>query len=213
MAMPDLAAASSLAAAVRWAAAGPLLLSSLAVMGSPGPATISLTAAGSAYGLRRSARYLAGITAGTTIVLLAVASGVTATLLAVPGLRAVLIVASAAYILWLAYRIATAPPLPAQQAAAQAPSFTGGLFLGVANPKAWVAIAAVFASSRLASTAVTDATAKVAVLTAMIVLIMVSWLTAGATLAPLLRHPVGSRVINAALAAGLIGATAMAVIH
>lgn len=213
MAMPDLAAAPSLAAAVRWAAAGPLLLSSLAVMGSPGPATISLTAAGSAYGLRRSARYLVGVTAGTTIVLLAVASGVTVTLLAVPGLRAVLIVASAAYILWLAYRIATAPPLPAQQAAGQAPSFTGGLFLGVANPKAWVAIAAVFASSRLASTAVTDATAKVALLTAMIVLIMISWLTAGATLAPLLRHPVRSRVINAALAAGLIGATALAIIH
>src|SRR6266567_5749219 len=76
MAIPDLAAAPSLAAAVRWAAAGPLLLSSLAVMGSPGPATISLTAAGSAYGLRRSARYLVGVTAGTTIVLLAVASGV-----------------------------------------------------------------------------------------------------------------------------------------
>jgi threonine/homoserine/homoserine lactone efflux protein len=213
MAMPDLAAAPSLAAAVRWAAAGPLLLSSLAVMGSPGPATISLTAAGSAYGLRRSARYMAGVTAGTTIVLLAVASGVTVTLLAVPGFRAVLIVASAAYILWLAYRIATAPPLPAQRAAAQAPSFTGGLFLGVANPKAWVAIAAVFTGSRLASTAVTDATAKVALLTAMIVLIMISWLTAGATLAPLLRHPVRSRVINAALAAGLIGATALAIIH
>src|SRR5262245_34344207 len=114
-----------LLAPVRWAAAGPLLLSSLAVMGSPGPATISLTAAGSAYGLRRSARYLVGVTAGTTIVLLAVASGVTVTLLAVPGLRAVLIVASAAYILWLAYRIATAPPLPAQQAAAQAPSLLG----------------------------------------------------------------------------------------
>jgi threonine/homoserine/homoserine lactone efflux protein len=147
------------------------------------------------------------------MVLLAVASGVTVTLLAVPGLRAVLIVASAAYTLWLAYRIATAPPLPAQQAAARAPSFTGGLFLGVANPKAWVAITAVFASSRLASTAVTDATAKVALLTAMIALIMISWLTAGAALAPLLRHPVRSRVINAALAAALIGATAMAIIH
>jgi threonine/homoserine/homoserine lactone efflux protein len=213
MAMPDLAAAPSLAAAVRWAAAGPLLLSSLAVMGSPGPATISLTAAGSAYGLRRSARYLLGVTAGTTIVLFAVASGVTVTLLAVPGLRAVLIAASAAYILWLAYRIATAPPLAVQQAAAQAPSFAGGLFLGVANPKAWVAITAVFASSRLASTAVTDATAKVALLTAMIALIMISWLTAGATLAPLLCHPVRSRLINAALAAALVGATALAIIH
>ena len=211
--MADPAAALSLAAAVRWGAAGPLLLSSLAVMGSPGPATISLTAAGSAYGVRRSARYLAGIMAGTTVVLLAVACGVTVTLLAVPGLRIILVAASAAYMLWLAYRIATAPPLPARQAAARAPSFTGGLFFGVANPKAWVAIAAVFAGNRLAGSAAADATAKVALLTAMIVLIMIAWLTAGASLAPLLRHPVRSRVINAALAAGLVGATALAVVH
>ena len=65
-------------------------------MGSPGPATISLTAAGSAYGLRRSLGYLAGIVVGTTLVLLAVATGITAALLAVPGLRPVLIVISAA---------------------------------------------------------------------------------------------------------------------
>jgi threonine/homoserine/homoserine lactone efflux protein len=211
--MADPAVAPSMAAAVRWGASVPLLLSSLAVMGSPGPATISLTAAGSAYGVRRSARYLAGITAGTTIVLLAVASGVTGTLLAVPGLRTFLIAASAAYMLWLAYRIATAPPLPAQQAAARAPSFTGGLFSGVANPKAWVAIAAVFAGNRLAGNAVADATTKVALLTAMIVLITIAWLIAGASLAPLLRHPARSRVINVALAAGVVGATALTVVH
>src|SRR5919201_5370868 len=97
-------------AAVRWDALGTLLLTSLAIMGSPGPATISLTAAGSAYGVRRSAGYLTGIVAGTTAVLIAVATGITAALLAVPALRTALIAASAAYILWLAYHIATAPP-------------------------------------------------------------------------------------------------------
>jgi len=78
-------------------------------MGSPGPATISLTAAGSAWGVRRCAGYLAGIITGSAAVLAAVAAGITATLLAVPGMRVALIVASAAYILWLAYHIATPP--------------------------------------------------------------------------------------------------------
>ena len=41
--------------------------------GHAGPATISLTAVGSAFGVRRSLAYLAGIVAGTTVVLLAVA--------------------------------------------------------------------------------------------------------------------------------------------
>jgi threonine/homoserine/homoserine lactone efflux protein len=202
-----------LLAAIRWGSAGPLLVASLAIMGSPGPATISLTAAGSAYGVRRSLAYLAGIIAGTTIVLVAVATGITAALLAVPALRAVLLAISAAYILWLAYHVATAPPLAARTAASDAPSLAGGTLLGVANPKAWVAIAAVFASVRLADSAAVDAGAKIAVLTAMIVLINTVWLVAGASLAPMLRDSRRARVVNLALAATLVGATALALLH
>ena len=181
-------------------------------MGSPGPATISLTAAGSAYGLRRSLPYLAGIIAGTALVLVAVATGITAALLAVPALRPVLIGISAAYILWLAYKVATAPAL-AGQAATGSPSFAGGALLGVANPKAWVAIAAVFASARLAAAAATDAAAKVAVLSGMIVVINASWLVAGALLAPALRDPRRARIVNVVLAAALVAAAALAVAH
>jgi threonine/homoserine/homoserine lactone efflux protein len=189
-----------------------LLLASLLIMGSPGPATISLTAAGSVYGLRRSLGYLAGIVVGTTIVLLAVATGITAVLLAVPGMRPVLIGISAAYILWLAYRVATAPAL-AGQATADSPSFAGGALLGVANPKAWVAIAAVFASARLAGGTAADAAAKVVLLAGMIVLINAAWLVAGASLAPFLRDPRRARVVNVVLAAALVGAAALAVLH
>src|SRR5215468_4835079 len=113
-------------APVSWGQAGTLLLTSLGIMGSPGPATISLTAAGSAYGVRRSAGYLTGIIAGTTAVLIAVATGITAALLAAPALRALLIAASAAYILWLAYHIATAPPSSAHTEAKDSPSLAGG---------------------------------------------------------------------------------------
>jgi threonine/homoserine/homoserine lactone efflux protein len=196
-----------------WGAAVPLLLTSLAIMGSPGPATISLTAAGSAYGVRRSLAYLAGVVAGTAVVLLAVATGITAALLAVPALRRVLLGAAAAYILRLAYQVATAPPLGAEAAGSPPPSLSGGLLLGVANPKAWVAIAAVFASARLATGAAGDAAAKVAVLAPAIVAINAVWLCAGASLAPLLRDPRRARAVNAALAAALVAATALAVLH
>ncbi|HZD70392.1 MAG TPA: LysE family transporter [Actinomycetes bacterium] len=202
-----------LAATIRWGSVGPLVVTALAIMGSPGPATISLTAAVSAYGVRRSLGYLIGIVLGTAIVLVAVATGITATLLAVPALRAVLIGISAAYILWLAYHVATAPPPGAQTVTAAVPSLVGGTLLGVANPKAWIAIAAVFASSHLADNATTDAAAKIAVLTVMIVLIMAAWLIAGASLAFMLRDPDRARIINAALAAVLVGATALAVLR
>jgi threonine/homoserine/homoserine lactone efflux protein len=195
----------------RWDAVGTLVLTALAIMGTPGPATISLTAAGSAYGMRRSLAYLAGIVAGTTVVLLAVATGITAALLAVPAVRPVLIAAGAVYILWLAYHIATAPPLSAEREAVAAPGLAGGLFLGVANPKAWIAIAAVFASARLADGTGSDAAAKVAVLAMMIVVINAAWLAVGASLAPLLRDPVRARLVNRGLAGVLVAAAILAV--
>jgi threonine/homoserine/homoserine lactone efflux protein len=202
-----------LIAAIRWGSAGPLLVTSLAIMGSPGPATISLTATGSAYGVRRSLAYLVGIVLGTTVVLLAVATGITATLVALPAMRVVLIAISVVYIVWLAFHIATAPPLAARTAASDAPSLAGGALLGVANPKAWVAIAAVFAGTHLADSAVADAVAKTVVLIAMIILINTTWLIAAASLAPLLRDPRRARAINTALAAALVVATALTILR
>ena len=199
--------------AIRWSSLFALVLTSLAIMGSPGPATISLTGSGVAFGVRRSARYLAGIILGTTAVLAGVAAGVTGALLAVPAARPVLIAVAVAYILYLAFHIATAPPLGARSDAAAAPSLAGGLLLGVANPKAWVAIAAVFVSVRLAGAAAVDAGLKTCVLVVMIVMINTSWLAAGASLAPILRDPVRSRRANLALAAALILSTGAALLH
>jgi threonine/homoserine/homoserine lactone efflux protein len=157
--------------------------------------------------------YLIGIILGTAVVLLTVATGITATLLAVPALRGALIGISAAYILWLAYRVATAPPVRAGEATGRPPSLAAGTLLGVANPKAWVAIAAVFTGTRLAASATTDAAAKVAVLSAMIVVIMTSWLLIGASFAPLLRDPRRARILNVCLAVALVAATALAILR
>jgi threonine/homoserine/homoserine lactone efflux protein len=199
--------------AVAWGHLGPLILASAAIMGSPGPATISLTATGAASGARAALPYLAGIVAGTTLVLLAVGTGITTVLLAVPAVETVLVAVAAVYILRLAYAIATAPPLTAGGAAAPVPSARGGLLLGVANPKAWVAIAAVYASVELSGSAVLDGVAKVAVLAPMIVVINGAWLLAGAWLAPMLRRPRAARAFNVAMAAALVAATALAVVH
>lgn len=181
-----------------------LIVASLLVMGSPGPSTISVTAVGAAFGLSRSIAYLSGLVAGTIAVLLAVAAGVVAVLLAVPQLAPVLLAASALYILYLAYRIATAPLLSMRDEAVAAPSFPGGVLLAVANPKAYVAIAAVFAGSTL------DTALKIAVLAAMIVLIHLAWWLAGAAFARVFHDPVWSRRVNIAFAAALVLTTVLA---
>lgn len=198
---------------IRWQAIAPLILISAAIMGSPGPATISLVATGAARGVRRSFPYLVGIIAGTIVVLIGVAMGITAMLLTVPVIRSIVIWLSAAYIVWLAYHIATAAPALESNVNTGTLSFAAGAVLGVANPKGWVAIAAVFASVRLADAAALDAVAKVCVLSLMIVAICVTWLLAGRPVALLLRNERRFRAFNVALAFGLLGATALALIR
>jgi threonine/homoserine/homoserine lactone efflux protein len=194
-----------------WQPLATLILASLVVMGSPGPSTMSVTAVGAAFGFRRSLPYLSGIVLGTIAVLLAVATGTVAVLLAVPRIAPILVGVSAVYILYLAFRIATAPPLSRHSDDRAAPSFAGGFLLAVGNPKAYVAIAAVFAGTRLTGEAgALDAGLKVTVLGLMIVVIHLGWLLAGAALSRVLSDPVRSRIANLAFAAVLVATTALA---
>ena len=191
-----------------------LLLASLIVMGSPGPSTMSVTAFGAAFGFRRSLAYLAGIVLGTTAVLVAVSAGVVSMLMSLPRLAPVLVGASAAYIAYLAFKIATAPPLSRQNRELGAPSFAGGYLLAVANPKAYLAIAAVFAGTKLAlESRMIEAIVKTAVLTIMIVVIHLCWLTVGVSFSRLLHHPVSSRIVNLLFAAILIVTTIITIAH
>ena len=189
-----------------------LLLAATVIMGSPGPSTMSVTAVGAAFGFRRALPYAGGLILGTASVLLAVAVGVVAILVAIPHGAPVLLTLSAAYILYLAWKIATAPPLSQSGAASVAPALGGGLLLAIANPKAWLAIAAVFAGTILFHDPLRDAVAKVVLLGGMIVLIHLVWLGIGASLARLLRDPRLSRAVNIALAVALVATTARVVL-
>lgn len=185
-----------------------LPLTALAVMGSPGPATVSVTAVGAAFGLRRSYPYMFGVILGTSAVLCVVAIGIVSVLMSRPQLASLLHTASVVYILYLAFRIATMAPLAAREDSVNAPSPAGGFLLGIANPKAYIAIAAVFTGTTLRiAPPIVEASIKVAVLGLMIVVIHFGWLLAGASLSRLLRDPVSSRLVNLLLASTLVVTT------
>jgi threonine/homoserine/homoserine lactone efflux protein len=191
-----------------------LVLAALVVMGSPGPATMSVTAIGAAFGFRRSLSYLSGIVLGTSAVLLAIAAGLVSLLLSQPRLAPVLLGLSVAYMVYLAFKIATAPPLSGFGRDVQAPRFIGGFLLAVVNPKAYLAIAAVFTGTTLAvGSRLTETMIKTAVLAGMIILIHVAWLVAGSSFARLLHRPAISRVVNLLFAAILLATTMTAIIR
>jgi len=187
------------------------LLAAVALAGSPGPATLSLTATGAAFGARRGAAYLAGIVVGMVGVMAIVASGLVGLLLAVPGATPVVTVLAAAYFLYLAWRIATAPPLAADTAQRRPPTFVGGLLLSLVNPKGYAAMAALFSGFVLVHERLAlDVAAKMAVLVLIITAVNVAWLQAGAALTRFFRDPRTNRAINVAFAVLLVASVALA---
>ena len=187
------------------------VLAGLALTGSPGPATLGLAAAGAAFGPRRSLGLFAGILVGVLIVMLATGSGLTGLVLAHPRLGPAVSIMAAAYMLYLAYRIGTAPP-PAETAAGdRPPGFVAGLLLGFGNPKAYAAMAALFSGFLLVpDRPVADVAAKVAILLVIMVTVNIAWLLAGSALARAFRDPALARAINIAFAVLLIVSVALA---
>ena len=187
------------------------LLAAVALAGSPGPATLSLAAAGAAFGARRGLGYLAGIVAGMVAVMAVVAGGMVGLLLAVPGVAPIVAALAALYFLWLAWRIATAPPLSEESARGKPPAFAAGLLLSLVNPKGYVAMAALYSGFVLLPDRLgADAALKLVVLTPVITTVNVAWLLAGAALTRFFRDPRSNRLINVVFAGGLVGSVAAA---
>ncbi|MEM7377742.1 MAG: LysE family transporter, partial [Pseudomonadota bacterium] len=188
-----------------------LWLAALPLMGSPGPATLSLAGIGSAYGFRAGIPYLVGIVAGTTGVLVLIASGVTAIVLAQPLLVRVLSVLAALYILYLAWKIGSAPVGATADPVAVVPAFGSGLVLALANPKAFAAIGAVYTSQTLVpSDLIADTVAKCLALVCAIVALNTVWLGFGSLFARALRSPRWGRRINVGFALLLVASVGLA---
>jgi len=104
---------------------------------TPGPSNLMLLASGANFGFARTLPQVLGITIGFGTLLLAVGLGLGAVLTAFPTLHLALKLAGGAYLLHLAWRIATARSIG--QAGADRPlTFGESAAFQWINPKAWV---------------------------------------------------------------------------
>ena len=111
---------------------------------TPGPGVLSVAGIGSAYGYKIGIRYILGLCLGTNLVALVVVSGLAATLLATTYLRPTLMVFSTLYLLFLAYKIATAGSEISFSKNDIKPGIIAGILLQLINPKAYVVNTAMF---------------------------------------------------------------------
>jgi threonine/homoserine/homoserine lactone efflux protein len=141
------------------------------------------------------------------------ATGVTGLVLALPGAAPALAALAAAYVVYLAWRIATAPPLAAAAGGGRPPSLAGGFGLALANPKAYAAMAALFSGFVLvAGRPAWDAALKALILLAIMLVVDLVWLLAGAALARAVRRQRVARAINLGFAGLLVASVAFALL-
>jgi threonine/homoserine/homoserine lactone efflux protein len=131
--------------------------------------------------------------------------------LAVPGAAPAVAAMATAYFVYLAFRIATAPPLAERTDRHREPSFAGGLFLSLVNPKGYAAVAALCSGFVLVRERFElDAAAKVVVMVTITAAVNLAWLFAGAALTRFFREPRTNRAINVTFAVLLVASVAFA---
>ncbi|MDC1381786.1 LysE family translocator [Octadecabacter sp.] len=179
---------------------------------SPGPGVLSTAGIGAAYGYRNGLAYVAGLFVGSNIVLMLVISGVAATALALPWLRTTLLIASLGYLLWLAWRIASAGAQIRFIEASTPLGFWNGLALQPINPKAYVVSTTLFTGFRFMPDALWLETAiKLLIMNLIWIPLHVGWLAAGISLRRLNLGPQSQRRVNIAMALSMLIAVGLAI--
>jgi threonine/homoserine/homoserine lactone efflux protein len=178
---------------------------------SPGPNNAMVAASGATWGFRRTVPHMLGISLGLAAMLVAVALGAGEVLRAHPWLQGLLRWVGAAYLAWLAWRIATADvgttaPLSQGAAGSRPFSFIQGALFQWVNPKAWmVALGAVGAYITASGAGFITQAALLAGIVFLVTLPAVAfWTMVGVGAGMMLRTRAARRAFNLAMALLLV---------
>ena len=113
------------------------VLFAFATAGTPGPNNMMLLASGANFGFRRTAPQILGISAGLGVMVAAMGLGLGGVFRAFPVLHDGLKWVGGGYMLWLAWKIATAKGISDKSAGARPMTFLQAAGFQWVNPKAW----------------------------------------------------------------------------
>jgi threonine/homoserine/homoserine lactone efflux protein len=174
---------------------------------TPGPNNLMLMASGINFGFSRTLPHMLGVAIGFTLMIVLVGAGMMQVFDAIPGAYSVIRIASVAYLLYMAWGIATTVPAPDRlEASSGSRPFTfvqAALFQWV-NPKAWT----------MALTAVSAYTPRTQPILGLVVVALVfgainlpsvgSWTILGVKMRRVLSDPAKMRAFNIVAALVLV---------
>jgi threonine/homoserine/homoserine lactone efflux protein len=176
-----------------------------AIAFTPGPNNIMVTASGVNFGFRRTLPHILGITFGFMVLLIGCAVGLGAVFAAWPPLQMALKVAGAVYLLWLAWKIATAAPAAGDDARiAQPITFLQAALFQWVNPKAVVAALSAIAIYVRPAYWLSDFGLMLVVFAVATILAVATWASFGVALRRVLTDPQQARIFNVAMALLLV---------
>ena len=172
---------------------------------TPGPNNIMLAASGVNFGFAHTIPHMLGVTIGFDVLLIACAAGLGLVFAAVPELHLVLKIGGALYMLWLAWKVATAHATgDAGGGPARPFTFLQAAAFQWINPKAVVASLSAITLYVRPGHLGGDFPAMLLVMTAATVGSVMTWTGFGVALRRLLRNRVYARGFNVSMALLLV---------
>lgn len=186
-----------------------LTIASSLLLGSPGPATLSLAAVGATFGVSKGLSYLAGILLGLACAMGGGVFGVATVFVQWPEAKWIVQLLGAAYLFYIAIRIAIAPVL-VNGATAQhdMPGFRDGFILNLLNPKAYAAFFVLFSQFLVPFTDTSVSYLVTAVIIFMVAVVVDSiWLAIGSGIRSIFTHPKSARATRVLFGLSIVLAT------
>ncbi|TPW33160.1 LysE family translocator [Martelella alba] len=113
---------------------------------TPGPNNMMLLASGANFGFRRSLPHMSGVIFGSMVLQTAVGAGLGILITSFPPLLNALKIVGGAYLIYLAWRLATRRTIAATDATGSPMTFTQAAAFQWVNPKGWVSALAAMAA-------------------------------------------------------------------
>jgi threonine/homoserine/homoserine lactone efflux protein len=181
-----------------------LLLFVVVTLFTPGPNNAMLMTTGLNFGFRRGLPHLWGVALGFALMVLAVGLGLGTVFQTYPSVYVVLKYVGAAYLLYLAWQIATAGEIEEASASGKPITFWQAAAFQWLNPKGWVmAVGAVSAYATVAAFPL-NMLVMAGLFGSLGILSSATWLGFGTGLKRLLTSPRAVRAVNVVLALLLV---------
>ena len=168
---------------------------------TPGPNNVMVLSSGLTYGLRRTLPHIAGIAIGVSFMVAAMGLGLGTIFIAYPVLQIILKYAGIAYLLYLAFAIATSGSVSPGQDNRRGPmTFWGAALFQWVNVKGWVMTIGIITAYSAIASFPWNITIQAALMLVMGGLSSLTWAVFGSSLRQILTSPRTIRAFNILMA-------------